>query len=133
MRKILTTIIMISLVLLAAIGSSLMGKSESKSVAMTTITGEVIDIACFMGHDASGKNHTKCAVQCAEKGIPLAILDEKLQQIYLPLALDHSSPNAKLLNYIAQRVTVTGRVIKKGGLTGIEIKSIEPAHAVKAK
>lgn len=91
------------------------------------ITGRVVDIACFVGHDSTGPNHAKCAERCARAGNPLAIYDEGAKTLYLPVALDHKSPNAKLMEFIEKKVTVTGNVMEKGGLKGIAITKVESA------
>ena len=63
------------------------------------ITGLVVDIACFVGHDSSGPKHAKCAEACARAGNPLAIYDEATKTLYLPVSLDHKNPNAKLMGF----------------------------------
>ncbi len=91
----------------------------------TTIVGEVIDPVCYLSHGSTGKAHRSCAEYCVKQGIPLAILEEKTGRVYLSLPVDHSNPNAKLKDFIAETVRVTGTVYSKGGLTGIHIKSVE--------
>lgn len=105
------------------------GKEASKEVKVTkgTISGEVIDIVCFTRHDSRGSDHAKCALYCAEQGIPLGILDEESGDIYLPLPEGHSDPNKVLIDYIAKVVTATGTVYERGGLKQIEIEEIEVA------
>lgn len=92
----------------------------------TQITGQVVDIACFVGHDSSGEKHAKCAEACARAGNPLAIFDGK--QIYLPVSMNHKNPNEKLMAFIEKKVKVTGTVLEKGGIKGIAIDKVEPAQ-----
>lgn len=92
-----------------------------------TITGEVVDTACWIGHDTKGSDHAKCAEMCAKAGIPLAILDTAADVMYLPISLDHSNPNAKLLPFLDRKVRVTGTVMEKSGMKGIAIDQIEEA------
>ena len=89
-----------------------------------TITGEVIDPVCYLSHDSRGPDHTECARMCAKNGIGLGILQDKTGTIYVSLPVDHSNPNAKLLDYAGQHVEVKGTVFRKGGLTGISIDSV---------
>lgn len=95
----------------------------------TTIVGEVIDPVCYLSHGSTGKAHCRCAEYCVQQGIPLAILEEKTGRVYLSLPVDHSNPNAKLRDFIAEKVKVTGTVYSKGGLTGIHVKRVERASA----
>ena len=90
------------------------------------ITGQVVDIACFVGHDSSGEKHAKCAEACARAGNPLAIFDGK--QIYLPVSMNHKNPNEKLMSFIEKKVRVTGTVLEKAGLKGIAIEKVEAAQ-----
>lgn len=98
------------------------GKEMSKNV---TVIGEVIDPVCYLSHGSVGKEHKACAEYCVKQGIPLAILEEKTGKIYMSLPVDHSHPNAKLRDFIADKVKVTGTVYSKGGLTGINVQAIE--------
>lgn len=89
-----------------------------------TVVGEVIDPVCYLSHDSRGQDHAECAVSCAKEGITLGILEEKTGKVYVSLPVDHSNPNSKLLDYIAQRVEVKGTVFQKGGLTGLFVQSV---------
>lgn len=92
----------------------------------TEIIGQVVDIACFVGHDSSGEKHAKCAEACARAGNPLAIFDGK--QIYLPISMNHKNPNEKLMPFIEKKVKVTGTLKEKAGLQGIVIDKVEAAQ-----
>ena len=101
------------------------GHSHSAPGKPVQITGQVVEVACFLGHNTTGADHAKCAETCARTGNPLAIFDGK--QIYLPVSMDHKNPNEKLMTYIEKKVTVTGSVIDKAGLKGIAISKVEAA------
>lgn len=90
------------------------------------IVGQVVDIACFVGHDSSGEKHAKCAEACARAGNPLAIFDGK--QLYLPVSMNHKNPNEKLMAFIEKKVKVTGTLKEKAGLKGIAIDKVEAAE-----
>jgi len=91
-----------------------------------TVIGTVVDTGCYMVHDGIGSDHEECAKECANKGIPLAILDTS-GKVYLPLGVDHANPNTLLMPFIEKKVKVTGTSVERGGLTGISIKTIEAA------
>jgi hypothetical protein len=109
--------------LLAAVGLA-HDEHEGKPL---TVTGIVVDTGCYMSHDSKGEKHTDCATMCAKNGIPLAIVDGA-GKLYLPVAADHKSPNAKLMPFIEKKVKVTGTVADKGGIHGIAIKTVEAAQ-----
>jgi hypothetical protein len=98
------------------------GHSDSKAI---TITGEVIDPNCFLIHGARGIDHKACAEMCAKAGTTLAILDEKTNTLYIPIAVEHAkNPNEKALPFAGERVTVTGQAVVKYGYHAIAIKSV---------
>ena len=90
-----------------------------------TITGEVIGTVCYVRHDAKGEKHKTCALACAKQGIPLGLLEDGTEKVYLAFPKGHGDPNEAFVDYIADHVKVTGVVSTKGGLTGIEVKKIE--------
>lgn len=102
---------------------------EKPGNAGTKIVGEVIDTVCYVSHESRGLGHLECARECAAKGISLGILQEKTGRVYLSLPIDHSSPNEKLLEFIARRVEVRGAIFRKGGLTGIFVHSVRELPA----
>ena len=101
---------------------------EKKSANTDTVTGRVVDTACYFGHGSFGADHAKCATACAKKGIPLALLDSATDTLYLPLAADHHEPaNTALLGFIEKRIKITGTITEKNGMKAIVIEKIEPA------
>jgi hypothetical protein len=117
--------------MLASAGIALAAQAHSHSHGPgkpVTITGQVVDIACFVGHNSSGQKHAKCAEACARAGNPLAVLDPASGRLYLPISMNHKNPNEKLLPFIEKKVKVTGSMIEKAGLRGIAIDKVEPAE-----
>jgi hypothetical protein len=106
-----------------------MGKMMSKQKAKeVSLTGEVVDVSCYLHNGAKGEGHKDCAVACAKAGGPLGILtkDGKLYVSVLPD--DHSAgPNQKLMDYIAEDVTVKGVFRSKGGVNGVMITDVAMA------
>ena len=37
---------------------------------LQTVSGEVVDLSCYLEHKAKGPGHRKCAISCAKKGLP---------------------------------------------------------------
>jgi hypothetical protein len=123
-----STLIVISIILTVALGGLAQHSDHSKQASTdVTVTGEVIDPVCYISHDSKGKEHKGCAEYCVKQGISLAVLEDKTGKIYLSMPVDHSNPNAKLKDFIAEKVKVTGTVYSKGGLTGIHVKSVQRA------
>ncbi len=120
----------VRMVIFGVLSLQLHGHEEHPS-SSTKLVGEVIDTVCYVSHNSRGPEHLDCANYCAGKGISLGVLEEKTRRIYISLPVDHSNPNAKLMEFIARRVEVQGEVFSKGGLTGIFVRSVRelPAQA----
>jgi len=98
---------------------------EKKMEKEMTVSGEVVDVACYMMGDAKGEGHIKCATACAKGGGSLGILtaDGKVYVSLLPD--DHkNNPNAILMDHIGHNVEAKGFVRAKGGTQGLMIKSV---------
>jgi len=105
---------------------------EKKAEKEVTVTGEVVDVACYVMGEAKGEGHVKCAQACAKAGGSLGILtsDGKLYVSLLPD--DHkNSPNAILMDHIGHQVEAKGFIRAKGGTQGIMIKSVAMAKMEK--
>lgn len=101
---------------------------ETKAAGKTTFVAHVVDLACYAGHGSIGDGHRECATACAQTGIPLAILDQQTQTLYIPLSKDHhAAANAELMPFVEKDVRVTGMVSEKDSLKTIVLESIEAA------
>src|ERR1700752_3679056 len=81
--------------------------------AQMTVKGEVVDIACAKGKGDAGKGdgHASCAMACAKKGQPVGIMTA--DAIYTVTGDYAANNNAKLLEFVAKHVEVTGDVTEK--------------------
>jgi hypothetical protein len=95
--------------------------------AADTVSGEVVDLACYMAHPSTGAGagHRKCAETCLKKGMPIGILTDD-KQVYLVLE-DHDNPKpyAQLKEKAAEKVTVEGEKVSQGGLQGIVVQTLK--------
>jgi hypothetical protein len=102
---------------------------------VTTITGEVMDPACFLeaGVKSIGPGHFQCAVDCARSGQTLAIYDRDADRIYFIAGeLPGRNPNDPVMAFIHKKVDVTGTVYHRSGVYGIVILKVEPHQAAAA-
>jgi len=94
-----------------------------------TITGEVMDPACFLeaGPKSIGTGHFQCAVDCVKSGQTLALYDRDNDRIYFVAGeLPGRNPNEPLLPYIHKKVDVTGVVYHRADAWGIVISKVAP-------
>jgi hypothetical protein len=89
-----------------------------------TVKGEVVEIGCATTKKDAGKGeaHAACAMSCAKRGEPVGILTA--DAIYTVTGDYAANKNAKLLDFVAKTVTVTGAITEKDGVKSINVKSI---------
>ena len=105
------------------------GKVNVGGGVTTTITGEVMDPACFLeaGAKSIGTGHFQCAVDCAKSGQTLAIYDRAIDRIYFVAGeLPGRNPNDPLMKFIHQKVDVLGTVYHRSQAWGIVIIKVSP-------
>ena len=117
MKRISTLfLIVFSLVLsLSAVGQDKKDKKEAKEI---TVTGEIIDVKCYLTGMMGGKgdDHKQCAIDCITGGLPVGILDDKTDKVYTVVPKKGmEGANKTLVQYVAQKVVLTGTVVEKGG------------------
>ena len=74
-----------------------------------TITGKVVDAACFMLHApaATSASHKECGAACLARGVPLAIATDE-GVLYFP-----ADGNQRLKSLLNARVRASGNVVEK--------------------
>lgn len=82
--------------------------------AAVSVEGDVVDVACYMGHRVPSPQHPKCTKSCLMDGAPIGLL-VKGQGLYLLL----EDPGARqayqaLKQAAAVQVKVTGKTTKRG-------------------
>jgi hypothetical protein len=100
---------------------------EDSMVAGSSVTGWVVDASGWLGMGLYGDGHRQDAAASANMGTPLVILTDRGSIIFPVTLTTPASPkenNAKLVPFAEQRVTVTGRVIKRGREHGIVIETV---------
>lgn len=88
-----------------------------------TITGEVVDLMCYLDHGAKGEKHAKCATTCISSGGPVGLLT-KDDQLYLIIG-DHKPMNDKLAPLAGKTITLKGKVVEEHGMKMIEKAEIQ--------
>jgi type 1 fimbria pilin len=93
-----------------------------------TVTGEVIDSACYIKDGSKGPSHAMCAQACADAGVPLAILEDGTNKVvWVASKADAETPNKQLKPYAGKKVTVKGTYAERGGAKILLVDSVAPA------
>jgi hypothetical protein len=108
-------------VLIIGITGRAMAADTQKSV-----TGNLEDTFCYNVVGAHGAGHAQCALKCAQKGIPVGLVEKGTEKMYilLPPKNDEAMPDDVLKN-MEKEVTVTGRSYSKGGVEFLTVDSVK--------
>jgi len=98
--------------------------AENAAGKTQTLTGELLDLACYVGHEAKGDKHKSCAQACISGGAPMGLLTSD-GHVYL-LVENHElkKPYEELKTKAAEQVKVTGTVQERGGLPAIVVTAV---------
>jgi hypothetical protein len=87
------------------------------------VTGEVLDLTCYIAHNLSGPDHAKCARDCIRSGLPAGIKAQD-GKVYLLTAKAGQSINAQVADYAAKVVTIKGRQSLRDGFAQLQVEEI---------
>jgi hypothetical protein len=93
-------------------------KHESGSGGEVSVTGEVIDMVCYIDEGASGAGHADCAQTCIKLGLPVGIKASD-GKTYLLIG-EHKPMNDQLAALAAKTITVKGKAVSRDGFNMIE-------------
>lgn len=87
------------------------------------VTGEVLDMTCYIANNSSGPDHAECAKICIKNGSPAGIKAQD-GKVYLLTGAPGQSINAELADYAAKIVTVKGRQTVRDGFAQLQVEEI---------
>ena len=88
------------------------------AAASKEVTGEVVDMMCYVDHNAVGEKHGQsCGAKCIKSGGPAGIVSEV--KAYLVVG-EHKPINDQLAEYCGKNITVKGKIAERGGIAMIE-------------
>jgi hypothetical protein len=105
-------------------------EAKKPAAAPTTLTGEVLDLYCYMEHpeSATGAEHAKCAQGCISKGLPIGFMAAD-GTVYLIIGKEHESASTAVAAFVGKKSTITGYVKESKGMKAIELVSIADAKS----
>src|SRR6266487_5313828 len=87
------------------------------------VTGEVLDMTCYIANNLSGPEHAKCARVCIRNGEPAGIKAQDGKVYLLTGEVGHSI-NAEVTDYAAKTVTIKGKQTVRDGFAQLQVKEI---------
>jgi hypothetical protein len=102
-----------------AVAPLAMAQEHEHGAGATTkeVTGEVVDLMCYLDHGATGEKHASCAAKCIRGGGPVGI--KSGGTTYLIVG-EHKPLNDQLADQAGKDVTVKGKVVERDGISMIE-------------
>jgi len=104
-----------------------------KAEAAKTLTGELVDTGCYLGHGARGAKHVEYATKCINGGMPMGLLTSDGSLYLLTMNHDNPDPYNQLKTMAGKTVSVTGMVMTRGGMKGIDVASFKAAAETASK
>jgi hypothetical protein len=94
----------------------------SDTAASKEVTGEVVDMMCYVDHNAVGEKHGQsCGAKCIKNGGPVGIVSDG--KAYLVVG-EHKPMNDQLAEYCGKTVTLKGKMAERGGIALIEYSEV---------
>jgi|ERR1700736_103086 len=87
------------------------------------VTGEVLDMTCYIASNLSGPDHAECARICIKNGAPAGIKAQD-GKVYLLTGEPGQSINTKLAEYAAQVVIIKGKKSVRDGFAQLQVEEI---------
>ena len=88
-----------------------------------TVKGEVLDMACYLDHNAAGEKHADCAKKCINSGLPVGIKGDD-GKTYLLIG-EHKPINSELAEYAGKSIIVKGKLSSRDGINMIENAEVQ--------
>ena len=90
---------------------------DAETGGSKTVTGEIVDLMCYLDHNASGEKHAACASKCIKGGGPVGIVSDGKSYILIG---DHKPMNDELADLAGKTITVKGKLAERSGMSMIE-------------
>jgi len=98
-----------------------------------TLKGELVDMGCYVSHEAKGEKHKDCATKCVAGGMPMGLLTADNKLYLLTLNHDNADPYNKAKDMMAEMVEVTGMVKERNGVRVIDVTDVKAASTAAAQ
>ena len=133
----MTKRVMVMLALVAAMAFATQALADDKVAsakpAAQTLNGEILDMSCYIGHEAKGAKHgATCGTKCVANGTPMGLLTRDGKVHVLCLNHDDAAPFNACKAWVGQMVDLTGTLGTRGGISAIDVQGAKLAAAAPA-
>jgi hypothetical protein len=123
MKKNLIFVAVVLLIFAALLLASRLKAVDDKD-AEVTLSGTVVDMHCYVSHGIHDAKHTACSNACIARGVPAGFLTED-GTLYVLFDEKPFSVKDKVAGLADVPAVLKGTPVERGGIRGIQIKSIE--------
>ena len=86
--------------------------------ATKEVTGEVVDLMCYVDHSAMGEKHGQsCGAKCIKGGGPVGIVEKGKAYVVVG---EHKPINDELADSCGKTITIKGKLAERGGIAMLE-------------
>jgi hypothetical protein len=115
------------------------GSPEQKAVLASgkpmTVTGELVEMSCFLQLGKRGEKHIPCGTKCLQSGQPFGVVTAN-NQVYLIMAEEHdprrdgqADTRTAMIPMLAKQVRVTGMHTMHNGYHAIFVSAVAVSAA----
>src|SRR5262245_17962806 len=131
-NRLVPALIALLIIAALALGSRVLradqnGKTE-KPAPDVTLRGTVVDMHCYVTHGIHDAGHTGCANACIARGVPAGFLADD-GTLYVLFGETPHSVKETVKDMADVPATVTGTPVVRGGILGLQLKSIQKASS----
>jgi len=90
-------------------------------------TGEIVDLACYVGSGAKGADHAGCAKSCVKNGQPMGLLTDDGTLVLLAADHKNGEPYEELKEMAGYRAEVSGELAEKDGMKVVTVTGAKAA------
>ena len=116
MKKLILSLTVLSILALSPGFVRAQDKTDDNTIS---VTGEILDMACYTDHGAHGDKHAACAQKCISSGLPVGIKSDSDGKVYLVIGA-HKPMNDVLADYAAKTITLKGKAVSRDGINLLE-------------
>ncbi len=129
MKRFVIVLALVSAGALAAVAAHAAAAAHAAPAAPKAVTlkGEIVDMGCYLGHEAKGEKHKSCATKCIAGGMPMGLLTADNKLFLLTLDHDNADPYNQAKNLAGDQVELTGTVMERGGMRALDVTAVKAA------
>jgi hypothetical protein len=105
-------------------------KKVLESGKKTSVTGEVVDVSCYLQLGKRGEAHVACGTKCLTNGQPIGIVDGE-GKLYLVMSEEHhprrdgqTELKSVFIPLLAKTVTVNGMEVETHGIHALFVNTV---------